>query len=782
MTGLHTHPIPTLLAGVVAGALWAAGPAAAQAGDTQTREGRTATDVTLTEIVVTARKRAESLIEVPVAITALDAEGLSQRGILGFNDLNDFVPGLRYQNSAANRNDRSFHTFTMRGMYPGDSPNRQAVTVFVDGVAIPAGAIPGLSNVERVEVVKGPQSAYFGRSTFAGAINFITRRPSLTDVSGKIEASYANHNRRTVDVSLEGPLVENVLSARLTGYYYGNDGYYDNVGFPGDTGERETRAVSASINFEPTSDLSVRLYGVYWRDSDGPSSQALLAEYAYNCNPGGTGRAVDGLNYVCGGIGSTPEEFISQNTVLGGLADFGLITDNGVLKDGFIDHHGLEREAFQLNMQFDYDMGGYTLSGSAGHNENDWAVLTGTYNRPDPSFFRAVHLPYNIVNNSAELRLAAPSQWPVEVLVGSNYYYEDIHFGARSYSNGVAFNLGSKTHFKAETVGVFGSVSYDIGRYVTITGEGRYQWDTIHHFNEAGSDQKDTFTSFSPRVIAQLHVSDNAGLYASYARGTRPGSFNSVFDSLSDFAKAQILADLDVPVSVPEETLRSYEAGVKGEFLDGRLRLLAAAYYAEWRDRQTNQNVDYLPTPTSTTVQSVTVTLAKGETDLWGLELEGAYVVNDLLTLEGTFNWAHTDIGFVNCAECVAITGNSNPVGNSMERYPEFSGTASATFEKPVATNWRGFARVDYIYTGKQYATAANVAYIEPAHRVNLRLGLHHDAYLIEVFARNIFDDDTPTNIIRSTNRNTAPGLGLNTLILAPPEPAIFGLKAGYRF
>src|SRR5690349_21685343 len=84
------------------------------------------------EITVTARKVGERLIDVPVAITALTSESIGARGITGFNELNDFVPGLRYENSAANRNDRGFHTITMRGMYPGDSPNRQAVTAFVD--------------------------------------------------------------------------------------------------------------------------------------------------------------------------------------------------------------------------------------------------------------------------------------------------------------------------------------------------------------------------------------------------------------------------------------------------------------------------------------------------------------------------------------------------------------------------------------------------------------------------------------------------------------------------
>ncbi|WP_230293598.1 TonB-dependent receptor [Croceicoccus sp. Ery5] len=752
-----------------------------------TEETAASADAGLGEILVTARKRQESILDVPVAITALSGEALQERGIKGFNELNDFVPGLRYQNSSANRNDRGFQTFSMRGMYPGDSPNRQGVTVFVDGVAIPSGAIPGMSDIERVEVVKGPQSAYFGRSTFAGAISFTTRAPSLYEFSGHADMSYSGYGTVEGNVSVEAPIVEGVLGARLGGYYYSTDGYYDNVGYPGRAGSRETRSASLSLNFQPSDDLNIRLYGNVWQDSDGASAQALLAEDFYNCNPGGTGRAVDGNNYICGAVSSVPEQWISQNTVLGGLTDYTVISDNGDLPNplpyDFIDHLGLEREAYQIIGSFTYDIGDYQLSGNFGKNSNDWAALTETYNRADPSYFRAIYLPYNIDNHSAELRFGSNSSSPLQWMIGANYYWEDIFFGTRGYINGTALNLGQPTHYKAETIGVFGSVNYDIGDLVTLAAEGRFQWDTVNHYNSAAAAE-DTFDSFSPRLIATFHATDDIDIYASWSRGTRPGTFNTAFYSLPADVIDAVQAVQEVPFAVPEEKLTNYEMGVKGQFFDRRLRLMLAAYYMEWRGRQINQNIPYITVDDEglESQQTVTVTLANGATDLYGIELEGALEVTPELTFEGTFNWAASEIVYTDCAECVFITGERNPVGNMMQRSPEFSGSASATYRRPVFDDWDGFLRADYTYTGKMYATEANLANTGAANRVNLRAGINNPTYGIELFVINLFDDDTPTNILRSSNPRLADGEGQNTLIVSPPQPLTLGIKGSINF
>ncbi|MGE4324176.1 MAG: TonB-dependent receptor [Sphingobium sp.] len=753
----------------------------------------------LAEITVTARKVGENLVDTPIAITALTSEALSARGVQGFQDLNDFVPGLRYQNSAANRNDRSFHTYSMRGMFPGDSPNRQAVTVFVDGVPVPSGAIPGMTDVQRVEVVKGPQSAYFGRSTFAGAINFITAPPSLNNFQGSIDASVGLYSTVNLKASVEGPIIADKIGVRLSGSYYHTDGQYRNVGYGGSLGERETKSVAGSLIIKPFETLTVRAYGTYWRDSDGPTAQALLGEDYYNCNTGGTGRvptgSTTGFNTICGNLGKIVPSKMSQNTRVKGTNNFGGVTDpavGAVLPADFIDHLGLEREAFQTYGMFDWEVGDYTLSGSVSHSGNNWAVLTDTYNRADSTGYSStVLLPYNIDNTSAELRLATPEYGPVSFMVGGNYYWESINFFTRAYrptTSATPTNLGVPTDYRARTWGVFGSANLQITDALKLSGEARYQWDTINHVAYSAStgatvtDLSATFKSFSPRVILNYELARSVSTYLSWSKGTRPGTFNTNFTAFSPAIQAQLTANAPggfVPTAVAEEKLTMYEFGFKGEMFDRKLRLLSAFYYGEWRDRQINQNVPYTIGGTTSTA---TLTFPNGSTNLYGVELEATFKPSPAWTFEGTFNWAKTDIRFTDCSECAQDSGNRNPVGKLMERYPEFSGSAAVTYEQPLDDMWDGSIRLDYIYTGKQYATSDNSAWIGSGNKFNLRLGIQSERYTFEIFARNLLDDRTPSNLLRNTNPNGSAAQGLNTFVLAAPERRTVGMRGVARF
>ena len=746
-------------------------------------------------IVVTARKRVETLISVPVAVSALNADGLAARGIKGFNELNDFVPGLRYENSAANRNDRSFHTITMRGMYPGDSPNRPAATVFIDGVPIPAGSIPGLSDVARVEVVKGPQSAYFGRATFAGALNFITTPPSLTKSKVNITGSMASYGTADLSASFEMPLIEDKLGVRIGGRYFHTNGQYDNVGYGGKLGERNTKSIAGSFYAKPLTGVTLRGYVTYWEDNDGPSAQAVLTEADYNCAPGGNGRKVGGLNYICGGLGSLNLARMSQNTT----TNVSLLTGAGsmFLPSDFITSLGLQRKELISNLSGDVELGGgYVLSANGGYNHNRWAALTDTYNRaPDGTgYYSTVFLPYNITNKSAEMRLSSPSGRRLTAMVGTNYYQESIKFQARALRPAAGVptvtNLSQPTDYQAKTIGLFGSLNYEITDALGISGEARYQWDTIHHVvTNIGAtaptvDLQQTYKSFSPRVVATYKLTHDSNIYASWAKGTRPGVFNSNFLSFTAFQQAQINANAGstVPVAVPEEKINSYELGFKGQFFDRKLRVLLAAYYAEWRNRQINQNIPYLATPTATTTSTATLVFPAGSTDLWGVELEGSLKVSKALTLDGTFNWAHTKINFTACAECVATNGVLNPVGNLMERYPQYSGSLGVNYTVPLTSFWDFNARADYVYTGKQFATADNITWVNASNKVNLVAGIASKTYKLELFAKNVFDDKVPSNILRNANPNASAAQGANLIVLAAPDRQTFGIRASLNF
>ena len=172
----------------------------------------------LEEIVVTARKRAESVLEVPVSITALSSQDIAESDIDNVRDLVAFAPGLNFQvqvgNGGAGRNGGSI---IFRGMSPVQGTAReQSGSVFVDGIFVSSGVQSvDTTDVERIEVLRGPQNAYFGRSTFGGAINFVTRTPGDT-VKGGVTVGAGQRDGYELRGQIEGPLVDGKLSARLS--------------------------------------------------------------------------------------------------------------------------------------------------------------------------------------------------------------------------------------------------------------------------------------------------------------------------------------------------------------------------------------------------------------------------------------------------------------------------------------------------------------------------------------------------------------------------------------
>lgn len=730
----------------------------------------------LEAIIVTARKQSENILEAPLAITALGAEDLQARGVDGYVALNSFVPNFRFQEQGTASASRSYFTITTRGIFPGSAaPERQATSIFLDGVPIGGGGtIPGLTDVEQVEVVNGPQSAYFGRSTFSGAVNFITRAPGDTP-RVNLSVDYGSFDNHEYKASMEGALIEGILAARVSVRDFYKGPQYDNYGYGGKLGEQSTKSIGASLNFTPMDALRIRAYGTVWRDKDGPSATGMLYAPDYNCNAGaGVGGA---FNYICGEISSIPADRISQNTDVPASVIASLQAGNRVTGSGFLDEFGVKRDGYQVYLAGDYEMpAGYTLSANVARSGNAWTAILDNGFRYSPQ--HATYLiPYDITATSAEVRLASPQEDRFSFLVGANWFQQRTYAGNVQNKNGV-FGIASNYNLAStDTLGFFGAARYDVTEKLTVSLEGRAQLDRVRQdvLANPGVEADGETWSYTPRAIVQYELNPDINLYASYAEGTRPVQFNTNVFSLSPAAQAAILAQAPVQLKVDEEVLKMWEAGVKGMFFERRLRLMASTYYGKWTDRQIQVLLSY---PSGAGFSSATVILPDGEVDLYGVELQGEFRVTDELSLEGSFGYAETEILNTSCTNCGRITGETNPVGNRLERYPAVTGAFSASYERPAFADFDGYARADYIYTGKMYATEANVAWTAPSHRLNLRFGLRNDRYRVELYGTNIFDDDTPVGLNRVADTYNSS----NTINLAPADRRTVGVVLAYSY
>jgi iron complex outermembrane recepter protein len=269
----------------VAAALAGSGPAWAQSSNASD-------SLALEEVVVTARKVEENIMEAPLAITAFSDEMIEATGMKQLTDVMRMTPSFSFTNQqgGTGRNDRGISALLFRGLFLG---NNIGVTaggqLFVDGAPVLGAQPPPFADVERIEVLKGPQSAYFGRSTFSGAINFIMKEPG-EDFGGRVSLEGSKFGSHDVALSLEAPIGE-TLGIRVTARDFKRGGYYNNPApSGGDLGEQTTQSLSGSIVWKPIENLKVKFHGSIFEDDDGPPAQGALkgTEFTGRALPDGT--------------------------------------------------------------------------------------------------------------------------------------------------------------------------------------------------------------------------------------------------------------------------------------------------------------------------------------------------------------------------------------------------------------------------------------------------------------------------------------------------------------
>jgi len=597
------------------------------------------------EIVVTARKREESLQEIPIAITAFSAAQLEQAGFKDLHELSKNVAGLQYHSLGLAIPGRVNSSIRFRGMdVNSQSPTFQLATLFIDGIYVLGNteSIP-FDDVERVEVVKGPQAAYFGRNTFGGAVNYITKTPSTSEYSGLFNASAATYDEYTVSASFDGPLVADKVGVRFGGRIYSKGNMWT-ASDGGGIGEEKSESLQGSVYITPNDAFNVR-GRVFWAsDSDGAPAGGYIAGRLNDTCSGKTvttktGQTVSPIRFICGIV---PKQGVAKN-VFGGTkiidsnttirpaqalissGDPDFLIKNLIKKahpallSGVpeLDRIGLERRLFRASGQMEYTFaGGITATAAGGYNtqQASWA-RDYTFTPRENAYSRD---PQDIEDMSIDARVASAQDQKLRWLGGVNYYEQDLitsgtggdsvylcndtvpglPFGACATNANPALNttifnnaLASTDH--VETQAVYGAVTYDFTDELSLNLEGRYQKDEFTR----GTVVRTTavFKSFLPRVILQYKPSDDTNLYASFAKGVIPGEINQAYIDNSTFAKRQFDAAGVVPF-LPEELLDSYELGWKQQLFDNRVSFNLAGYYGEWVNKKSRivVSVQYL--------------------------------------------------------------------------------------------------------------------------------------------------------------------------------------------
>jgi len=759
------------------------------------------------DVVVTARRRAERLQDVPLAITAISDAQLKSLDIRDTVALANFTPGLQITDAAFGRNDRgSARPLIMRGLALANGSGVTAgALVFLDGAPLIGGEVPVTDDIARVEVLRGPQSVYFGRSTLSGAVSYTTKDIG-DEWHGHAAVKVASQDTRDIEASISGPVSEG-FGIRLSGRTAQNGGYYTSEA-PGhaELGARRSDSVSLTVEGKPADNLSVKLYTSYFSYDDGLSANAYVLRGANTCNLGGSRLTYCGQLPDVGGFPIWTNSQVStgaQNTIY-----------NGTLLGGseFDDKLGTQRHGFLIHGIINWDFSSFAgLSViTAYHRDKYVSASDGLYADPTAvaggvqEFHYAFG--YDTKDFSTEARLNSRGSGPLRWTAGVSYvdttqtnqsvlFYTDFGGGTRPGSNYVT------TASKAKALGFFGGAYYTILPGLTLSAEGRYQIDNrgdvggnsiVSGVAVPGAELDKKFRSFSPRATIDYKVSDAINVFGSYATGTRPGGFNRLLIN----ARADVIAALqaqavDTSLAYNEEKLEMYETGIKGSFFNHRLFTNLTAYYGTLKNQQVQVSafisVPAIPSQGLASIaNSYTVTNNIGKTRVYGLEFDGSFKLSRIISLGMTAAYNETKIKDYSCVACVVFTGSKDVTGNHLPNAPRY--TASFTFDARDAlgsTGWDWFYHTDYAYRGKIFVNEINKMWIGDRHLVNLRFGVEKKGLALEAFVSNLLQDKTVTSAYQSLDGRY--GLMANYTSAAVesvglPEPRIFGGRVRYNY
>ena len=580
----------------------------------------------LEEVVVTARKRDESLQEIPVAVSVFGAEDILMNDMRDLEDVALHTPGFQFMNQGNQQPGRYNTQLQFRGLTTAQfSPSFATGALFIDGVyVLNGGTSLSLMDLERVEVIKGPQSAYFARNTFGGAVNLITRDPNSERFSGEVTGSISERGRTDISGIIEGPIIKDVLAFSVSGRLYDKEGHYT-ASDGGRTGDEETTTFSGVINWTPTDNFKLKMRYSESEDDDGPPTQAYISGIKNDTCTGTTINSPEGQvnpqRYICGTIpyGNAVNvdpgaRLISSTTIA--PAHISQLFDPTTNLDNVptLDRIGMERESERFSVQASYAFANdYEISASYGKNEQqagwlrDWDMTDrlGWWTRD----------PQDMEDESWEIRISSPQDQRLRWLVGYSYYEQDFNSGGTggdamtscfslvptlsdNYPNDCLAGPGGFTFYfanrkgnydEAEVTGIFGGIDFDITDSLTLIMEGRFVEDELRKgsaISETGDLLlEETFDDFLPRVILRWTPNDSTNLYVSYSEGMLAGDFNTDFAAADDQERAQYLAqDSSVGEMLEAEALEAIEIGWKQQFWDGRGQMNLAFYTQTWEN------------------------------------------------------------------------------------------------------------------------------------------------------------------------------------------------------
>ncbi|MBL8543265.1 MAG: TonB-dependent receptor [Hyphomonadaceae bacterium] len=673
------------------------------------------------EVIVTAQRRAESIQDVPLSITALGAETIERSGFQELDDYAQRVPNLAFSASNSSSTDGAL-SIAIRGVFGSNTTG-----FYIDDSPLLGALNPRVMDLQRIEVLRGPQGTLYGARSMGGTVRMITVAPDVTEFSGRAHALGSSTQdggfNYGVDGALNIPVVEGVFGVRAVGYYQENAGFIDRAArgdAPTPFSSREDIDSEAAQGFQLSGLLSLM-------NGDLTITPRIMHERVER-------------------DGRTQADFTAGNRV--NLRQFDIAEPS-------------ESEWTLSTLTANYDAGfGSFVSASSWFDRtfsdtedfSEWTTAVLAFQ--GASIARAETDQFIF---SQELRFVSDWEGPLSLTAGvfyqsskSDWVFPVGGTTVDGFSTD-AFNLNNPTTVTEQAA--FAEVTWNVNDDLRfIVGARAFENDVDFYIRQGGDfigpDQITQGTQsengVTPRFGVQYDLDDERMLYATVSEGFRVGGVNFYADSLCAAEIASLgLGDV---ATFDSDSLRSYEVGLKSRWLDRRLTLNAAAFQVDWSDLQQRQGL----------ACGFTVNVNAGEAQLRGLELE-----MDWLLGEGTR--VNVGVGYVD-SEITDNGGLSTVIeGAPVQNVPEWTWSVALDQDFNVAGH-DAYLHADYGFTDSSYSgnNSPTTPLLRPSYAIaNLRIGASFGVGELALFADNVFDE--------AANYADIPPLGVQT----PGRPRI---------
>jgi iron complex outermembrane receptor protein len=747
------------------------------------------------EIIVTAQKRSERLQDVPLAVTAISGDGLAKQQINDTSSLTRAVPSLTFQQGQGSQS----NGFRIRGVGSQlfSLGVEASVSVVVDGV-VAARATQGFSDfadIERIEVLRGPQGTLFGKNATAGVVSVVTARPTKT-FQGSFEATIAEQDEYRVKGTVSGPLSD-TLRARISGYYNNVGGYVYNVATKRDINGFKSGGVRGKLDWDATDNLNFLLTGDY-RKSTALCCQSVAVQTV------------------------TPAVITLSNPIVASPTNRQIIDDQ--------DSFNNENQS-TVSLEGSLDLGSATITSITAyqHYANDSNNVVDRINNPLPVYTTGI-AQFNqnggqigLKNFSQELRIASNGSHDLTYVAGLFYANTSV---TRDFLRRQALcasgtlgavcaaptyrSVSSHALNKSDSVAAFGQVEYRVVGGLKLLGGARLQREStsvdgqrygpatqfpsdaaIPGFGSVSGRRSVADTALTGKVGAQYEFSRNAQVYASFTRGYKGYGFNT--EPATNFAT-------QAPV-LPEH-VNAYEIGFKGRTLDNLLNISVAAFLSDFTNLQVLANIG---TPDAPAVAQTNA----GSSTTKGFEIEGTLRPAKALSINFGLTYAKSTITAkgLSCplefqANLVKVATGATPPINTC--YGSGSGQQDIVDGRlPYAPKWRimvsprveadipgsdltGFGQVSVSYQSRQnFDLSQDPLLKQKAYAlVDASVGMEsmNKHYSVTLFVRNLFNQNYYTSMAHTSLLASATNANDLTAFVTKDSRRYFGGTVGVKF